>query len=314
MSNPDNFVEHRRALMRLSVQVPALVAAWKLTKDKRYATPAAAHLRAWFSRRAHADESEPAICAGDSRPHHRSGDRHHRHDPSGRGRAGDRNLKDSSALSMTELGSDHAMVQGLSGLDDHEQEWNRRTRCERITTTTCWVMQVAAFAQLTGDRKLLDYGRDGSRPLSSQIRLPRTAVFRKSCAGPSLTVIRSSILRRWRLFVRFFDAKDNLFTFQTADGRGFRRAMEYMAPFIRDKKSWPLKPDVMYDDQWPMRQNSLLFAGLRVQSPGICRGLEKLPADLEGRRGDSQFFYSAAGFVGGVISVYARSASSRSDG
>src|SRR6185369_6595598 len=48
MSNPDNFVEHRRALMRLSVQVPALVAAWKLTKDKRYAAHAAQHLRAWF--------------------------------------------------------------------------------------------------------------------------------------------------------------------------------------------------------------------------------------------------------------------------
>src|SRR5262249_16190419 len=46
MSNPDNFVEHRRALMRLSVQVPALVAAWKLTKDKRYASQAATHLRA----------------------------------------------------------------------------------------------------------------------------------------------------------------------------------------------------------------------------------------------------------------------------
>src|ERR1700741_846427 len=48
MTNPDNFVEHRRALMRLSQQVPALVAAWKLTKDKRYATHASAHLRAWF--------------------------------------------------------------------------------------------------------------------------------------------------------------------------------------------------------------------------------------------------------------------------
>src|SRR2546421_7850340 len=46
MSNPDNFVEHRRALMRLSVQVPALVAAWKLTKDNRYAEHAVYHLRA----------------------------------------------------------------------------------------------------------------------------------------------------------------------------------------------------------------------------------------------------------------------------
>src|SRR5438067_4694745 len=34
MSNPDNFVAHRRYLLRLSVQVPALVAAWKLTKDE----------------------------------------------------------------------------------------------------------------------------------------------------------------------------------------------------------------------------------------------------------------------------------------
>src|SRR5262249_14719478 len=44
MSNPDNFLGHRRALMRLSVQVPALVAAWKLTKNKRYVNHAAAHL------------------------------------------------------------------------------------------------------------------------------------------------------------------------------------------------------------------------------------------------------------------------------
>src|SRR5215813_9019755 len=48
MSNPDNFVEHRRSLMRLSVQIPALVAAWRLTQEKRFAMHAAAHLRAWF--------------------------------------------------------------------------------------------------------------------------------------------------------------------------------------------------------------------------------------------------------------------------
>jgi hypothetical protein len=47
MSNPDNFVDHRRYLMRLSVQAPALTAAWKLTHDARYAQarrPASASL------------------------------------------------------------------------------------------------------------------------------------------------------------------------------------------------------------------------------------------------------------------------------
>src|SRR5215471_1240134 len=48
MTNPDNFVNHRRYLMRLSVQVPALVAAWKITKDERYARHAVNHLHAWF--------------------------------------------------------------------------------------------------------------------------------------------------------------------------------------------------------------------------------------------------------------------------
>src|SRR5438445_4308995 len=48
MSNPDNFVEHRRALMRLSVQVPALVAARKLTREKRYTAHSASPFRPWI--------------------------------------------------------------------------------------------------------------------------------------------------------------------------------------------------------------------------------------------------------------------------
>src|SRR3954465_2049429 len=49
MSNPDNFVEHRKAMIRLSLIVPAMAAAYKLTKDRAYATHAAKHLRAWFT-------------------------------------------------------------------------------------------------------------------------------------------------------------------------------------------------------------------------------------------------------------------------
>src|SRR5258706_6029860 len=48
MSNPGNFNDHRRALMRLSVQMPALVTAYTLTKDRRYARLAERHARAWF--------------------------------------------------------------------------------------------------------------------------------------------------------------------------------------------------------------------------------------------------------------------------
>src|SRR4029453_14912181 len=48
MSNPDNFIDHRRYLMRLTVQVPALVAAWTIAKDQRFPAPARPHSNAVF--------------------------------------------------------------------------------------------------------------------------------------------------------------------------------------------------------------------------------------------------------------------------
>jgi hypothetical protein len=72
---------------------------------------------------------------------------------------------------------------------------------------------------------------------------------------------------------------DNLWAFTLADGRGFPRAVEYMYPYIKDKKSWPLKPDVMYDAEWPMRQSSILFAGLALNHMDYLELWKRLPAD-----------------------------------
>ena len=47
-SNPDNFQDHRRAMIRLSLAMPALTAGYVLTRRKDYAAAAAAHLVAWF--------------------------------------------------------------------------------------------------------------------------------------------------------------------------------------------------------------------------------------------------------------------------
>src|SRR5438876_7930676 len=127
---------------------------------------------------------------------------------------------------------------------------------------TCWLMQVAAFAHLVGDQKLLDYcrGRFKTVIVPNQVaangsfpeELRRTKPYGYSLFNLEALATVCQILST---------PKDNLFSFQTADGRGFRRAMEYMAQFIGDKKSWPLKPDVMYDKDRPMRQTSVLFAG-----------------------------------------------------
>jgi hypothetical protein len=55
--------------------------------------------------------------------------------------------------------------------------------------------------------------------------------------------------------------------YTTPDGRGMRRAIAFMFPFIKDKRAWPKPPDVMYFDQWPIRHPALIFGGLALHEP-----------------------------------------------
>src|SRR5687768_4666650 len=48
MTNPDNFVAHRHAMVRMSRHVAALTAAHRITGDANYANHAVKHLKAWF--------------------------------------------------------------------------------------------------------------------------------------------------------------------------------------------------------------------------------------------------------------------------
>jgi len=278
MTNPDNFVEHRHALMRLSVQVPALVSAYLITRDERYAQHAVRHLRAWFI--------DPSTRMNPNLQYAQA--IHGRFTGRGIGIIDTIHLvevaraievlKDSRALSMTELGgitqwfTDYLqwMTTSKNGLEEREAKNNHGT---------CWLMQVAAFAHLVGDQKLLDYCRgrfktvivpnqiaaDGSFPQE----LRRTKPYGYSLFNLDAMATICQILST---------SADNLWTFE-ADGRGVHHATEYMFPYIRDKKSWPLKPDVMYDGEWPMRQASLLFAGLALNRPDYLELWKKLPAD-----------------------------------
>ena len=279
MSNPDNFVEHRRALMRLSVQVPALVAAWKLTRDKRYAMKAAEHLRAWFINEQ--TRMNPSLQYAQAIHGITTGrgtgiiDTIHLVEVA---RAIEV-LKDSSALSMTELGTivqwfkDYVswMTTSKNGTDERDAKNNH---------TTCWVMQVAAFAHLVGDRKLLDYCRDRFKTIIVPNQIATNGSFPEELRRTKPYGYELFNLEAMATICQILStSRDNLFTFQTADGRGFRKAVEYLAPFIADKKSWPMKPDVMYYDQWPMRQNSLLFAGLAFGRQDYLDLWKKLPAD-----------------------------------
>src|SRR5436190_3041121 len=279
MSNPDNFVEHRRALIRLSVQVPALVAAWKLTKDKRYAQHAAMHLRAWFlDERTRMNPNLQYAQAIHGRVTGRGTgiiDTIHLVEVARALEA----IEGAGALSASELlgikqwFADYLqwMTTSKNGIEEREAKNNHGT---------CWVMQVAEFDHFTGNQELLAYCRgrfktvllpnqvaaDGSFPQDMR----RTKPYGYSLFNLEAMAVVCQILST---------AEDKLWTFELPDGRGMRKAIAYMAPYIRNKRSWPLKPDVMYDGEWPMRQNSLLFAGLALKRGDYLDLWKSLPAD-----------------------------------
>ena len=281
MSNPDNFVEHRRALMRLSVQVPALAAAWMVTRDERYAQHVARHLRAWFLD--NSTRMNPNLQYAQAI--------HGRFTGRGIGIIDTIHLVEvaraievlegSNALSGSELArikqwfTDYLqwMTTSKNGIEEREAKNNHGT---------CWVMQVAAFAHLVGDEKLLGYCRDRFKTVIVANQIAADGSFPQELRRTKPYGYSLFNLEAMSTVCRILSTPaDNLWTFESSDGRGMRRAIEYMAPFIRDKKGWPLKPDVMYDSEWPMRQSSLLFAGVAFGRADYLELWKKLPADSE---------------------------------
>jgi hypothetical protein len=53
--------------------------------------------------------------------------------------------------------------------------------------------------------------------------------------------------------------QDNLWNFETADGKSIKKGISYLYPYIADKNKWTLAPDVMYWNNWPVAQPFLIF-------------------------------------------------------
>lgn len=262
LTNPDNFVAHRHALIRLSVQVPVLAAAWKLTRKRAYADHAVRHLRAWFI--------EPS----------RRMNPHLLYAQAIKGRSTGRGIGIIDTVHLVEVARAVSVIQGVIPVSDRDRirdwfaayltwmtthQYGIDEREAKNNHGTCWVMQVAEFARLAGRRDLDEFCRtrfkevllpqqmaaDGSFPLE----LARTKPYGYSLFNLDAMATICQILS---------SDGDNLWTFSSSDGRGMAKALAFMAPYIADKSKWPHKPDVMYHANWPVRHVSLLFGGIAL--------------------------------------------------
>jgi hypothetical protein len=280
MTNPDNFVAHRRALVRFSVHTAALAAAWIATNDERFARHAGRHLAAWF-------------VSGETRmnPDLQFAQAIH-------GRVTGRGTGIIDTVHLVEVARSVSAIED-AGLSRDERDgvhgwfadylhwmtthpYGRDERDAKNNHGTCWVLQAAEFARLTGNtavtRELRDrfehvllptqIAADGSFPLE----LARTKPY-----GYCLFNLDTMAAACWILS----HGSDDLWKVTLPDGRGIAKAVAFMFPFIEDKKKWLWPQDVMYFDAWPVRHPSLLFAGLALDRPeyvALWRHLDPDPA------------------------------------
>ena len=266
MTNPDNFTEHRQALIRFSQISGALASAYIITKDQKYADVLAIHLQAWFVNQN--TKMNPNLLYAQAIKGIATGrgigiiDTIHLIEVAKAIQA----IEDSKALSKSDLTTIKLWFSNyLNWMTTHE--YGIAERDNGNNHSVCWTMQVAAFAALTDDKLTMDFCRnfykttllpnqmakDGSFPLE----LKRTKPYGYSLFNLDAMASICQILST---------KEGNLFAFTTDDGRNLALGLQFMEPYIANKSLWRYPKDVMYWEEWPVRQSSLLFGGIAFKN------------------------------------------------
>ena len=265
--------------MRLSVQVPALTTAWIISRKKAYADHAIEHLRAWFI-----DEKtrmNPNLQYAQAIKGITVGrgigiiDTIHLVEVARSIEVLERTgmLRRTDLHSIKQWFADYLqwLTTSKNGIEEREAKNNHGT---------CWLMQVAAFAQLTVNKELMEYCRDRFKKVIVPNQIARDGSFPEELRRTKPYSYSLFNLEAMSTLAKILSTpQDDLWKYETSDGHGLRLAMNYMFPYMRDKKSFPRPPDVMYDKEWPMRQGSLLFGGLALSKPEYIELWKTLPAD-----------------------------------
>ena len=278
-SNPENFSAHRELLIRLSLQVPALAAAWVLTKKREFADHARAHLRAWFV------DSNTRM-----NPNLQYAQAIHGIDTG-------RSIGIIDTLHLVEVAQSVIVMRGAGVLSTTEakeiEDWfaaylnwlatsehGLQERAAKNNHGSCWLLQAAAFASLTANADVsMDCRarlKDGVFPEqlagngSFPLELARTKPYSYSLFNLDVLGMCAHVLSNQTC---------NLWTYKLADARGLESCFRFMLPFIRDKGLWPYRHDVQYFDDLPVRQPSLLFAGLSYRAQVYLETWQRLNPD-----------------------------------
>lgn len=279
--NPAAFTAHRDAFLELCMDVPALTAAFVLTKEVRFAEHATAHLRAWFIDPATSMSS--SLAYAQTIPPARTG----------------RYEGVVEAVHLAELAQCIPFLANANALAEEERTaltkwldeysvWLATSRTGGLARDskshhgTSWLLQASAIARLgqaTDDRRLTALRHQyQSSTIRAQMLSDGTFPHELTTANPyrnslfNLDMLAGVCLL---LSTRFED----VWNYELQDGPGMRSAMARHAPYILDRGAWPYRADAAYFNDLPIRPPSLLFAARAYGRPEYASLWKTLPAD-----------------------------------
>jgi hypothetical protein len=263
MTNPDNFVAHRLAMIRFSKIIGALASAYKITGDEKYVRQAMVHLEAWFI--------NPATLMNANLQYSQAI----------KGRFTGRGIGIIDTIQLLEVAQGVIVMQQklspkvLSGTKQWFSEYldwlmshpyGKAEMNAQNNHGTCFTMQVASFAKLTANEKLLNFCRERYKTVLLPDQMGVDGSFPRELARTKPYGYSIFNLDAMSTLCQILSTEaDNLWDYKTADGKCIEKGISYLYPYLADKSKWTLKPDVMYWENWPVAQPALIFGAKAFQ-------------------------------------------------
>ena len=278
-TNPDNFIAHRMAVKTLRDSVAALAAAYKISGDECYVAKAAELLRVFFldaktrmNPNLNFAQAVPGVSPG-------------------------RGIGIIDTLHIIEIPAAVKVMEKSKAfpaeLTTGLRQWFRELAEWMVTSkngkeeaaaknnhSVAFYLQLAVFADFIGDDAKLGACRKQFKEVFIEKQMALDGGFPQELGRTKPYGYSIFQLDNMTMLCQVLSTEaDNLWTFETPDGRGIRQAVAFLYPFLADKSKWTLKPDLQAWEGWPARQPHLLFAGLAFGEPKYLDLWQKLPAD-----------------------------------
>lgn len=167
----------------------------------------------------------------------------------------------------------HWMLNSKNGLDE--------SRAKNNHSVAFW-LQVAVFAKFVGDDGAQQLAREQFKTKFMAEQMALDGSFPQELARTKPYGYSIFQLDNMAALCQVLSTpEDNLWTYETADGKSMIKAVNFLAPFLKDKRKWPYKQDIQAFEGWPVRQPFLIFSASALNRTDFMELWHQLPMRIE---------------------------------